>query len=105
MELAVTAALLVALAAVAALASLVGALVAGVTDDGRTCDARCTVRVEVGAHLGAAGPWAWWCLTLAAVVVRTARRRATWWVPLVAVPLVVLTVVLARALALSGPPP
>ena len=83
-ERTVTVLLMVALAVLVPFASLFG-LFFGMASDGCIGDARCSSQqITVGIAISAGSPWIVYLVALGVVIVRWARRRRTWWVPVAA---------------------
>lgn len=96
-----TVVLLVALAAFTTLVSIFG-LFFGMASDGCFGDAACSDRVGLGVGIAMVAPWVVFVGALVLAVRRLARRYLAFWVPLVAVPVVLLVWVAGGAVAGSS---
>ena len=84
LERVVTVLLLIGLAVLVPLASFFG-LFFGMASDGCGGDTRCsTGQISAGIVVSAGSPWVVYLVALVVVIVRWARRRRTWWVPIAA---------------------
>ncbi|WP_107767651.1 hypothetical protein [Nocardioides terrigena] len=101
-ERAVTALLMVGLAVLVPIASFFG-IFFGVGYDGCVGDNPCdTGRLALGSAVGAVSPPVVFLATLVWVMVRIARRRSAWWVPLVGLAVGTAIWVLGAILASSA---
>lgn len=93
-DLVVTIVLLAVGAVIGLGASVMGLMLVMASDSCGTTSECNSGLIGLGVLIAVAAPWACWIPSLILVIVRQAKRRLTWWVPLVAavgyVPLIVV---------------
>ena len=101
-ERVVTVLLMLGLAVLVPLASFFG-LFFGMASDGCVGDTRCSSgQISAGIVISAGSPWVVYLVALAVVIVRWARRRRTWWVPIAALVVGTALWALGGFVAVSG---